>query len=150
MGPLDGEPEPSRCTMTKETRVLHARQPSGDEIAVSVTFTTSLPYELEVLLPDGEAMRAAGSDLCEALLDARRQLETRSLLLCCCGARKDVWPSGMSGQMTGGRSAYVHTPGRRPGFDDMVDIFAAARCTEVTDVASQRSGLLDWHRRVKP
>jgi hypothetical protein len=136
--------------MTTETRVLHAMQPDGDEIAVSVTFTSSPPYELEVLLPDGEAMRAVGPDLFEALLEARRQLEARSLLLCCSGARKDVWPSGMSGQMTGGRSAYVHTPGRRPGFDDMVDIFAPAKCTEVTDIASQRSGLLDRYRRMKP
>ncbi|MFE7798641.1 hypothetical protein [Nocardia sp. NPDC057440] len=45
-------------------------------------------------------------DYLSCLLAVREYLEERGQLLCCQGARPDVWPSGMLRQFGNGRQAY--------------------------------------------
>jgi hypothetical protein len=47
----------------------------------------------------GSEIRFEGDDLFECLINARLELESRGLLLCCQGCRPDVFPSGMHRQM---------------------------------------------------
>jgi hypothetical protein len=85
----------------------------------------------------GDRYVASGFDLFDSLTKLRRALEADGLLICIQGARADVHPSGMSRQMGGGRRAYRHVSGRRPGVADLVDIFDAADCKEVVSVENQ-------------
>jgi hypothetical protein len=63
---------------------------------------------------DGFLTSADGLELWAALLDLRTQLDARGIRLGIAGALADVWPSGMSGQMSGGRMAYRRVPGGKP------------------------------------
>ncbi|MFX4294924.1 hypothetical protein [Streptomyces bohaiensis] len=78
----------------------------------------------------------AGSNLFKCLLSARIDLEKEGLLLCCQGARADVFPSGMQQQVDNGRFAAVLS--RSAKEREIVDIFAAAKPSQVTSVEGQR------------
>jgi hypothetical protein len=78
----------------------------------------------------------------------REQLEDTGRLLCCQRARPDVYPSGMSAQMSGGRLAYRHHAGRRPTADDLVFILYAADCTDVVSVEQQREAVRRLRREI--
>ena len=80
---------------------------------------------------------ATGVDLFDSLTGLRDALEAEGLLICIEGARADVYPSGMSRQMGGGRRAYRHVSGRRPERADLVDIFDATCCGDVVSVDEQ-------------
>lgn len=96
----------------------------------------SAPWGLRLVVEDRE-FRSHGEDLFESLGSLRRLLEAEDRLLCVAGARGDVFPSGMSRQMSGGRKAYRVVRGRRPGRNDLVDIFDPASCDEVMGVDDQ-------------
>ncbi len=84
-----------------------------------------------------------GNDLFDAMVALRRKLEGLGCLLLCAGARPDVFPSGMSRSMAGGRKAYVTQLGMPAGRSDMVDIFDYAKPEWVGTVEEQR----DFHRK---
>jgi hypothetical protein len=74
--------------------------PGGAQTA-AVTVATDPPWSLALELPDGSLAEARRPDLFTALIMLREQLEDTGRLLCCQGARPDVYPSGMSAQMSG-------------------------------------------------
>jgi len=66
-----------------------------------------------------------GDDLWHALARLREEhLEPRSLLLGCAGVRRDVYPSRMSRQMSGGRRAYRCRLGHPADASDLVDVLS--------------------------
>ncbi|MFD5883213.1 hypothetical protein [Streptomyces yangpuensis] len=85
---------------------------------------------------DGDWKSFTESNLFKCLLSARTDLEKEDLLLCCQGARPDVFPSGMQQQMDNGRFAAVLS--RSAEEKEIVDIFAAAEPSQVTSVEGQR------------
>jgi hypothetical protein len=85
-------------------------------------------------------------DLLECLKSIRRDLEGMGLLLCCQGARLNVFPSGMLRQMTDGRLAYSLQAGEMPSDDDLVDIFAPADCSEVATLEDQLAAMRELFR----
>jgi len=72
----------------------------------------------------------AGRDLFEALITLRCALEEAGAQLLCQGARPEVFPTGMSRDMGGGRKAYVTGIGVSPSRPDFVDIldYAEPNC----------------------
>jgi hypothetical protein len=78
-------------------------------------------------------------DLFACLLALRGRLEARGLLLCCQGARRTVFLSGMTRQMGNGRLAYAHRSGERLSDADLVEIFAPADHEDVVSVAEQKA-----------
>ena len=84
------------------------------------------PYRVEIVF-DGQSVVGVGGDCFDALLEARRHLESQGILVCLEGAREDVWPSGMSRSMGAGRKAYRMTLGKQALKSDLVDIFAEAK-----------------------
>jgi hypothetical protein len=122
--------------------VNHAELPvsnSGVLERCEITWPAEPPWWLEIQLPDGERLRVEAGDLFDALLELRRRLEADGRMLVCQGALPDVWPSGMSSQMSGGRIAY------RLGGDgrglERVDVFDPADPDEVVCVADQLEGV---------
>jgi hypothetical protein len=74
-------------------------------------------YGLVLVGGDGRRWTAEAFDVFEALLQIRRDVEVLGLRLCCNGARRDAWSSGMQRDMVGGQSVYLldSVPsGRRP------------------------------------
>lgn len=100
------------------------------------------PWSLGLTVGDRE-YRAQGRDLFDCLAALRRELELENRRICCAGALQDVFPSGMTRQMAGGRKAYRHSPGRPSLSGDLVDIFEPADCQEVVTVAEQEA----WMRK---
>lgn len=82
------------------------------------------------------------SNLFKCLLSARTDLEKEGLMLCCQGARPDVFPSGMQQQMDNGRFATVLV--RSAEQREVVDIFGAAEPTQVTSVDGQRAAVYQF------
>lgn len=84
-------------------------------------------------------------DYLSRLLAVRAYLEERGQLLCCQGARPDVWPSGMLRQFENGRRAYVLDHDQRGGELETVDIFAPAPAEVVVSVVEQGKAVFAFH-----
>ena len=113
----------------EETESLHLRVSSKDG--------TIIPCELQIggnppnrIVFSGtgrESANSSGIDLFDAFMNMRLELERQGLQLLCIGCRPNVWPSGMSRDMGGGRKAYVTYMERPSSGADLVDIFDYAK-----------------------
>ena len=121
-----------------ETVRLMAVGAAGEEVSVLLEIPDKPPLNVKLVRADGMSSDFVGSDLFECMIEIRRSLEEESLLLCCQGARPDVFPSGMARQMGDGRRAYILRPGVLLTDEDLVDIFAPAPSTAVVTVDQQR------------
>ncbi|GAA4179348.1 hypothetical protein GCM10022252_00720 [Streptosporangium oxazolinicum] len=92
------------------------------------------------------AWEVHGVDLFECLIEIRKDLESKGILLCCQGARPDVFPSGMARQMGDGRFAYHLRRDRKITSEDMVDIFSPAEPSEVVSIEDQRNAVLNFYK----
>jgi hypothetical protein len=97
------------------------------------------------LLVDGFGMQGQifeGSDLFDALMILRKQLESNGFRLLCAGARRDVAPSGMARSMGGARKVYILELGKPA--TALIDIFTAATPEQVGTVNEQQSFRQQW------
>jgi hypothetical protein len=111
-----------------------------------------VPVSFEILDRGGAGlrMRFSGGDwrsfhesnLFKCLLNARTDLEKEGRMLCCQGARPDVFPSGMQQQMDNGRFGTVLV--RSEEEREVVDIFGAAEPSQVTSVDAQRAAVYQF------
>jgi len=85
---------------------------------------------------EGHTICFKKTDLYEAMRALREYLEAKDCQLLCAGARPDVFPSGMSRDMGGGRKACVIHPGKQA--TELVDIFDYAEPALVGTVQQQR------------
>lgn len=127
--------------MTSETRRI---QVSGSSVKhwADLTYSTTRPWRLTATFNDGTLLEAEQLDLFECLRAVRCALDEEGALLCCEGARRDVFPSGMARQMGGGRKAYRIATDRV-----LVDIFAPTDCNEVCTVDEQAESVERLLRR---
>ncbi|SFR12139.1 hypothetical protein SAMN04488564_103743 [Lentzea waywayandensis] len=122
-----------------KTEIVNVAGVTGEELVLEVA---SHPFSIRVLEPGNLAsIEGVGDDVLDCFLDVRSQLEEHGILLCCMGARPDVWPSGMLRQFSDGRKAYLQREGVRTTEDDVVDIFAPADAADVVTVREQREAL---------
>jgi hypothetical protein len=119
-----------------EDRDLDVVSAEGVVHRARVSVATRPPWWLRLAF-GGREYAAEADDLFECLRMVRAELEPEGWRICCLGARPDVFPSGMSSQMSGGRKAYRHARERRPTRDDLVDILDPADCAEVATLAEQ-------------
>jgi hypothetical protein len=93
---------------------------------------------------DGREWRAEEHDVFHCLLALRAQVEPLGLQLCCNGARRDAWTSGMLGDMWQGKIVYLlgeAKPGERP---PMAPTLGPAPATSVSSVQEQRAFHEAW------
>ncbi len=114
-----------------EIRQVEVVKRDGSIESVSIEIADSV----DAIKVDGKVYK--GGDLFWALMSYREDLEREGSAICCQGARLNVWPSGMSSSMGGGRLAYVYVIGVEVSHDDLVDIFDPAPASMVTSVAAQ-------------
>jgi hypothetical protein len=120
----------------------------GELVTSPVRFAVGDVCVVEVSVGDDIGARGEGPDLFEALASARRQLEAYGVVVGCDGARRDVFPSAMLRQATGGRRAYVLAVARNAARPQTVDIFAPGGCCGIACFAPLvgRSLPQGWHR----
>jgi hypothetical protein len=99
----------------------------------------------------GEAVDLVGrgEDVFDALCDLRLMLEQRGWMLRCVGTDVDVYPSGMSRSMSGGRKVYRLRPGRPAAMADLVDVFDMSVAQKGSTVAEQRAFFERWLESLK-
>jgi hypothetical protein len=130
----------------KETIPVALSLPDGVQAVAQVEIRQVLPASLWTLTVreiELNSQTFSGRDLFEAMIELRRALEATGALLLCAGARPEVFPSGMSRGMGGGRKAYVTRLGQPARRADLVDIFEAAEVNAVDTVDAQS----DFHAR---
>lgn len=105
-------------------------------------------YRIELLVRL-DAYTATATDMFEALVRLRRQLEPEGWMIAVQGSRRDTYPSGMARDMGGGRRIYVMRPGRKAARDDLVDTLADAPINQLATVDEQRVYRDAWHAEAK-
>jgi hypothetical protein len=104
-------------------------------------------YLVACALPiSGEQVCGQASDCFAALQTVRRIAEDRNWMICCKGARRNVWPSGMSRSMGGGIKAYTLEMGRQATLDSLVNIFDADAPELYSSVADQEVYANAWFK----
>jgi hypothetical protein len=101
------------------------------------------PWKL-VLSGLPNTLEGSGKDCFAALTSVRESLEKMGARLLCQGCRPDVYPSGMSRDMGGGRKAYINKLGAPALRTDIIDIFDYAEPEAVGTVAEQRAFHEKW------
>lgn len=130
--------------MTWEQVALPAVR-AGKPAAARLRFAVGDVCVVEAAIGDDVDVRGEGPDLFEALASVRRVLEASGVMIACNGSRKDVFPSQMLRQASGGRFAYVLTIPRSPARPQTVDIFAPApESAELVSVDDQRAWFDRW------
>jgi hypothetical protein len=91
--------------------------------------------------------RFGGEDLFEAQITLRAELEKAGHKILCAGSRIDVYPSGMSRFMAGGRKAYV----TELGFPvtKLVDMLDYAGPESIGSIEQQRQFHQEWIKSLK-
>ena len=84
------------------------------------------------------------SDFFECLKKLRRLLEKYGYLICCYGARPDVYPSRMSRQMSKGRIAYLMKIGEPATRNHLVNIFQSVSADKIDTIESQEAFYEKW------
>jgi hypothetical protein len=100
-------------------------------------------YTLTCQAPGGRRWTAEAGDVFNCLLDLRRQVEPEGIQLCCQGARRDAWSSGMQRDMGKGLNVYLLEgvpAGQRPPVARTLSPVAAELAVTVDDQ-------LAWHQR---
>ncbi|MFE7599822.1 hypothetical protein [Streptomyces sp. NPDC057494] len=113
---------------------------------MSLELSDQAPTMLRMKVADSAWQEFQASNWFNCLIAARLSLEGKGFLLCCQGARPDIFPSGMLQQMNLGRFAYFLKPGVPLSEDDVVDIFARADISEVASVEDQRVAVFEFFK----
>ena len=130
--------------VTSERKAVRVLAPNGEIRDCEIEISGVPPCDIVFSGMDLETQNFTGEDLFDAFIQLRLELEKRGLLLLCAGCRPDVFPSGMSRSMGGGRKAYItHMDAPSPK-TDLIDIFDYAGPERVGSVAQQKAFHKKW------
>jgi hypothetical protein len=86
----------------------------------------------------------SNGDLFDSLISLRKALEESGIQILCAGARPDVFPSGMSRNMSGGRKAYITKLGNPALLINLVDIFDYSEPQSVGKISEPEAFHKKW------
>ncbi|MEV6241921.1 hypothetical protein [Lentzea sp. NPDC051838] len=129
----------------EESFTLVALNERGVARSIEIELRDPPAVAMVMAVDGGPSLEFQAEDLFVCLMNARLRLEEDGFLLCCQGARPDVFPSGLLQQETGGRYAYVLTDEADEAGRPTVDIFAPADISEVATVADQRAAVMRFY-----
>jgi hypothetical protein len=116
------------------------------KILGALTWTEKPPWRIMLEIPGEETFESISYDLFECLKEIRLNMAPHRLTVCVAGARRDAWPSGMSGDMGGAALVYIHRIGRQPSYEDLVSIFSDASCEMIGSVDEQSEFVEQWEK----
>ncbi len=108
------------------------------------TISAHHSYRLTLTAPDGASWSSEKGDVFECLLTLRDEIEPLGFRLCCNGARKDAWASGMLRDMGMGKSVYLLADARKGERPPQVGTLEAAPADMIVTVEEQRRWYADW------
>jgi hypothetical protein len=98
-----------------------------------------------VLRAPGQTWTAGGTDVFGALMKLREALDAEDVQVCCNGARRNAWASGMQAQMGRGRVVYLLSD--EPGRPLQVGTLDDAPPDQVVRVEEQTEFYAGWLAR---
>ena len=102
-------------------------------------------YLLSCKLPvSGELITGQEADCFAALQAVRRKAEGRNWMICCKGARRNVWPSAMSRQMGGGMRMTVAASLAQTRLDSLASLSCSQLVQGLTGTAITRGISETW------
>jgi hypothetical protein len=129
--------------MTK-IKTVKARYLDGTIEECSIEISQGPQWRLVFSGAGLQGRQFSDGDLFDLFTSLRKTLEESGVQLLCAGSRPDVFPSGMSRQMGGGRKAYVTKLGRPALRTDLVDIFDYSDAKSVGSVSEQLAFHEKW------
>lgn len=129
--------------MSYEKQVL-VKLPDEEICECIMTISEEEPWEINLDGAGYKNLRFNASDLFNAFIEMRKELENSGSIILCNGARKDIFPSGMSRSMGGGRKAYILRKGLPTRSADIVDIFDYAEPALVSTFEQQQKFHEEW------
>jgi len=127
-----------------ESKNVRVQLSDGSIKQCLVEYEQAAPWRLKLFGLNLQNCEFKGTDLFEALVALRRELEAVNAQLLCAGARPDVFPSGMSRDMGVGRKAYITRLGQPALRTDLVDIFVDAELDSVGTIEEQTAFHERW------
>lgn len=131
-------------TLEDETHDLPVLLADGRTVRASLTAHSGATWRVILDLEPVAGRTFGGDDLFEALRALRAPLDRAGIRLCCNGARRDTWPSGMSRSMGGARKVYVNRPGRHARKEDLVPTLGEAPSETIGTVEEQAAAFQAW------
>jgi hypothetical protein len=107
-----------------------------------LTISDSEPWKISLQGAGYDEYAVEAKDLFDGLILLRNELEKSGKKILCNGARKNVWPSGMSRSMGGGRKAYLMEIGCRAR--ELVNIFDYAPPELIVSTKEQEEFSTHW------
>jgi hypothetical protein len=139
-----------RCTWTPPSTTSPYNPEHGIHDVTLAVSETGDEYVITCKLPMSDDSLTGQADDCFAALQIiRRKAEGLSWNICCKGARRNVWPSGMSRSMGGGKKAYVLEMGQQSRRDSLVKIFDADIPESYSSVADQEAYAHAWFESLR-
>ncbi len=103
-------------------------------------------FRIDLQWPGRDVLSVTAGSYFHALQNLRVMLSAEGACLCCQGARVNVYPSGMSLEMNGGRLAYQMTMGQQARNSDVVDIFSPSEDCDQSTVEEQNRFRERWFK----
>ena len=128
--PTDQRPVPVVRNGVHGTWLLQVTEATYPELALTLTG------------PD-RTWTASSTSVFAALLDLREQLDMEQIRVCCNGARRNAWSSGMQQDMGRGHHVYLLET-NRTGRPTEVRTLDPAPCDQVVTVQEQKEWYADW------
>lgn len=124
---------------------VRIKQGDGSIIEGELEFSgDESPMWMRISAPGVDEHIVEQRDLFECMKGIRTHLAEMNAILLCNGARRDVYPSGMSRDMSGGLVAYVLKPGRPTTRTDLVRIIDYASPETIATVEEQKEFFSSW------
>ena len=127
-----------------EIKAIKVRGPDGTIEECSVEIVQDPKWKLVFFGAGIERREFSNGDLFDAFTSLRKVLEESGVQILCAGARPDVFPSGMSRDMGGGRKAYITKLSSPALRTDLVDIFDHSEPQSVGSVSAQQAFHEKW------
>jgi len=130
--------------MSAESRQLKVLKPDGQIVEVTAHFDVSVDSTITISFEDQPLKTFRGEDLFKSMILLREHLNLQGSILLCNGARRDVYPSGMSRGMGKGRKAYTLVIGKQARKHNLIDIFDYAEPSTIAGIESQLNYFEEW------
>lgn len=119
-------------------------QTKSGEVRDALVNVTTEPLQMRFECAGFNPKVFSGRDFFSAFAKLREWLEESHIKLLCNGARVDVYPSGMSRDMGGGRKAYVLCVGQPARRIDQVDVLEYAPVEKIGSIKEQKQFYEKW------
>lgn len=132
--------------MPEDSREVRVREPDGQISSCRLRFPQYEPWYLVFEMPGREPINIESNDLFDCLCELRVILEEDGKQILCQGSRRNVYPSSMSREMSGGRVAYEHHLQQPTSV--RLDILDPAAGDDLATVAQQKEYIRQWRESI--